>query len=139
MDTAPITHLVRRLEQADTSRLDEAAARAALADVARVRNWAVAVRASLVQRLDALGEAAASPPAGGGPPGSGDASGGDAAPSSEAPGAAAAPCPKPAELELADTGRVSEREAAREAFFQVIDRIPGSELSACAPSVGLLR
>ncbi|MEZ5272458.1 MAG: DUF222 domain-containing protein [Ilumatobacteraceae bacterium] len=134
MSTVTLSPIVAELEATDISTLDEQAVRVAMQHVARLSNWMAAVRSALlVRRLDELAELAGGlplppPPSGddpadhpgdhpGGGPGSepGDA-GGTGGPASGNAGTGG-PAPKPAELELADSARISEREAARQAML----------------------
>ena len=131
MSTVTLSPIVADLEATDISTLDEQAVRGAMRNLARLANWTAATRSLLVRRLDELAELAGGlplppPPSGddpadhpgdhpGGGPGSepGDA-GGTGGPASGNAGTGG-PAPKPAELELADSARISERESARQA------------------------
>lgn len=123
MSPVTLSPIVAELEATDISTLDEQAVRVAMQHVARLSNWMAAVRSALVRRLDDLADlakGAPSPPNGAGDPG-GQRAGGQRAGGQEAgkagdpAPAVGGPPPKPAELELADSARISEREAARQA------------------------
>ncbi|MCB0955304.1 MAG: hypothetical protein KDB06_13730, partial [Ilumatobacter sp.] len=121
MSTVTLSPIVAELEATDISTLDEQAVRAAMQHVARLSNWTAAVRSALVRRLDDLADLATgapSPPNGAGDPGgqrAGEQGAGQAGQAGDPAPAVGGPPPKPAELELADSARISEREAARQA------------------------
>ena len=137
MAALTITTPVEHLEAVDPMALDEGAARAALRSLARVDNWAAAVRADVVRRLDGLMSGGEGGGGGSGSGGgdSGDGGDGEGSPGGGGGGGEGSPggggglpgegTPKPTELELAEAGRISDREAARQvALARLLGRFP---------------